>query len=55
VYRDPGDNDRLTHFKWSLVRKDVSREVSNAIYRIIDGSFRKSFTGFLYSLTHRIL
>ena len=55
VYRDPDDNGRLTHFRWSLVRKGVSREVSNAIYRIVDGGFRKSFTGFFYSLSHRIL
>jgi hypothetical protein len=39
----------------AIVRKGVSREVSNAIYRIIDGGFRKSFTGLFYSLTHRIL
>ena len=55
VYRDPDDNGRLAHFKWSLVRKGVSREVSNAIYRIVDGGFRKSFIGFFYSLSHRIL
>ena len=54
ILRDSEDG-RLSHFKWSLVRKGVSREVSNAIYRIIDGGFRKSFTGFFYSLTHRIL
>lgn len=55
VFRDSEDDGRPTHFKWSLVRKGVSREVSNAIYRIIDGGLRKSFTGFFYSLTHRIL
>jgi hypothetical protein len=41
--------------KWSIVRKGVSREVSNAIYRIVDRGFLKSFTGFFYSLSHRIL
>ncbi len=55
VYRDPDDDGRLTHLKWSIVRKGVSREVSNAIYRIVDRGFRKSFTGFFYSLSHRIL
>jgi hypothetical protein len=52
VYRNP--EGRLEHFRWSLSEKGVSRELSNAIYRIIDGGFRKSFVGFLYTITHRI-
>ena len=34
--------------------KGKSRELSNAIYRIIDGGFRKSFTTFRYAMTHKI-
>jgi hypothetical protein len=52
VYRD--SERRLEHLTWSFAEKGVSREVSNAIYKIIDGGFRKSFVGFLYTLTHRI-
>ena len=52
VYRD--SEGRLEHFTWALAEKGVSREVSNAIYQIIDGGFRKSLIGFVYSLTHRI-
>jgi hypothetical protein len=51
VYRD--SDGRLEHLTWSLAEKGVSREVSNAIYTIIDGGFRKSFIGFMYSMTHR--
>lgn len=52
VYRD--SERRLDHLTWSLADKGVSREVSKAIYKIIDGGFRKSIIGFLYTLTHRI-
>jgi hypothetical protein len=44
----------LAHIVWRLVKKGRSREVSDAIYRIIDRGFLKAFRGFFYTLTHRI-
>lgn len=44
----------LEHLTWFLANKGVSREVSDAIYKIIDGGFWKSLLGFIYALTHRI-
>ena len=52
VFRDA--ERRLEHFTWSLADKGVSREVGNAIYKIIDGGFLKSLIGLVYTLTHRI-
>ena len=52
IFRNP--EGRLEHLTWPLVDKGVCREVSDAIYRIIDRGFRKSFVGFLYTMTHRI-
>jgi hypothetical protein len=51
IFRSP---EGLKHFTWPLTTKGVCREVSNAIYRVIEHGVRKSFVGFLYTMTHRI-
>ena len=52
VFRD-ADGD-LAHMRWTLAERGKSRELSNAIYRIIDRGFLKCFTTFRYIMSHRI-
>lgn len=47
------DDGGLEHLRLGTER-GKARELSNAIYRIIDGRFRKAFTTFRYVMTHRI-
>jgi len=50
LYRD--EQGALDYFVWSLAEKNVSRKVSNEIYKVIDNGFLKSVFGFFYTVTH---
>jgi hypothetical protein len=52
LYRD--DQGALDYFVWPIAEKNVSRKVSDEIYKIIDNGFLKSVFGFLYTMTHSV-
>jgi hypothetical protein len=52
LYRD--EQGALGYFVWSFAEKNISRKVSDEIYKVIDNGFLKSVLAFFYVMTHPV-